>query len=181
MIRNRNIDRGKATEFWPANSFDAVYNTSQLMAVAAGDPTWGEVNSLGFIGIVIHDDGDSASRYIPFPRHFDETKPIKVYIHYTHSQAAADSPIWKLHYKKQTEGSAMTVSSMTTITFDADVGTATAYGLEVSGAEVIAGNTFTRGGQYVFTVELDSHGTASSDELYFLGLEWEYTPNISLD
>jgi len=175
MIRDYNLDQGYNSLTLRAWDFDTLADA----ALGTGAAVMTHFNSLGVVGALMGDEGDLCTVLWPFPMQIDETKPLEMRIIYFHTAAAADVPIWKVHYKLQTDGAAATVSSPTALTFDGDTCTATANAIEATAWKIVPAGTFTRGGIYIIQVECDSFGGASSDEIYFAALQIAYKPSIS--
>lgn len=176
-ITNRQISRGKWNKWYPVQAFCHLEASNQVNNVAAGDPVWGEYNSLGIVGAIVNAAGDEMNMLWPFPSDLDHNKKIDMHVVWGHSGTDADSPSFKVGYVAQTDGAALSSTVSATAVSDTAQGTGSAF--YKSSAVSFAGGTFARDTFYVLSVEADAITPASADQVYLFGLEIVGTPNIS--
>jgi len=167
----------------PAQSFNGMFMESAgtLTSQGAGGAVWAAlgVADSELAGIAIEADGDEIYHIMPLPWDVDWDENIWARIWFVHDSVDADAPVWKVFGKfltKQQAVSDAAASSDDSVTFDAHTCSTTTGSLEVTNWGVF--DTLKPMSTDVgiqISVECDSLGGASANEIKFIGLELAYT------
>lgn len=184
MINDDNIGWNRKRIFIKANDFMGVMDdtTSKYpVSLGAGVAVFEEVVAGSEIaGMVIGAAGDEVYDFMPIPWDMDLTQPMRFRVWFIHAATGADTPIWKVMYQffaKQAAVADFIANADETVTFDAHTCSTTNNSLEVTAWAESASETKWRSGDFALglAVECDNLGSASGDEIKFLGLEIQYT------
>lgn len=152
-----------------------------LTSLGAGAAVFQEsVAAAELAGIQWGGDGDEIYHFMPIPWDMDSTQPMRFRVWFSHSQAAADTPVFKVHYKfiaPQVAVSDAASSADEIVTFATHTNAATANALEVTAWAESNSHDYWRRGDFglLLCLEGDSLGSASDSEITIYGLEIQYT------
>lgn len=150
-------------------------------ALGAGGALFAESVAAAEIGgALIGAAGDEIYDIWPIPWDMDRDKPLRFRYLFSHSEAAADEPVFKTHYKFIGKGVAITDAGSSPdelVTHTAHVNAAVADAIELTAWAKSASHTKIADTDIAMLVchEVDSLGSASGDELTVYGVEIEYT------
>ena len=129
--------------------------------------------------MIIGAAGDEVYDFLPIPWDMDLTQPLRFRVWFIHAATGADTPIWKVMYQffaKQAAVADFIANADETVTFGAHTCSTTNNSLEVTAWAESVSETLWRDGDFAIglAVECDNLGSASGDEIKFLGLEIQY-------
>ena len=182
MIRDRNIEWKSKRLFLPSPGIG--WDATGLVGRHTGAPTTGELGALGFGAITFNALGDEYVQMIPLPRDLDVEHPVYFRVYWTTDGAtAADTSQFILTYADIAAGEEFTAAdtALNTAIATDTYGTATALILAITEWGKVNASTFTEGDMLVLETELNATDVdvASTELVFFLGLEMEYTPKAT--
>lgn len=158
-------------------------NADTVLISAASASNWGEINSLGLMGLDMSTAAEEVNTLWALPPDLDITKPIEARVHWTSGSAdVADTIDWKLRYLKITPNVTVIISAATdldTVIAQDTVPVATAYAYCATewGAILPAVTAISNKTEAIeFEVEMDAKAAGLAEAVFFLGLELRYTP-----
>ena len=184
MIKDRNIAWKAKRVFIPAIQFAGLLEdgTSKVLtSLGAGTPVMQEVLAAAQLaGIAINAAGNEVFHFWPIPRDMDRAMPLRARIHFFHASTDGDNPVWKVFYKGIGKTDTLTAANSTpdeTLTLPAHVVSVNANSLEITNWIKSVSETKIAATDIalLLTVECDGLGSASANEITFMGLELEYT------
>lgn len=193
----------KYGQLWiPAKEFLSVSNigineggaTNHAAAATVGSPATDGAPVSGDLGttateaygVLMAAAGDEIATWIPIPTWWDTDHPLQFRVWFTHQATDADAPIWKVHLHPRVNGSEalqpVLANADETITFTAHTVSTTADVVEATSwtsatATTLAGTDTILG----ISLECDSLGSASANEIVLIGLEIRYTVSAMTD
>ena len=136
-------------------------------------------------GIAIGAAGDEIYSFLPIPWDMDTDKDVWARVWFAHDATDADTPVWKVFWKwikKQEAISDAASSGDAAVTFDAHTCSTTTGSLEVTDwAKLSLTLAESADVGIQLSVECDNLGSASANEIKFLGLELAYTVSMTGD
>lgn len=179
--------QGSPNTYWiPATDFHFVLaeGTPNTVVAAAGTAIQAEISTFGIVGVPMT-AADLVSTYFPWPNHWhNKLYPVAARVWWTSTSADDDGTIvWLLDTEEKTIGGedaleAATVALADGIAFAAD-STEVQYGIQATSWDtlgVVALQTYHNDSMIELSVELDDDGTATGDEIVFLGVELYFLP-----
>lgn len=167
-----------ATCFMPAGNFNA--HVQGTAGIAAGDPVLAEVSTFGFPGYLIHDAGDEIGHFGTIFPELDKNYMIEITPVLSTTSTDTDAPVCKMTYSRFVVGTTVMAAPATTVTLGTFAMPGTAYVLtELATWYQFAPRVFYDEDIYSFVIEVDALGSASSDELSFMGIKYRGRPNIT--
>lgn len=158
-----------------------------IASVATGAAITKEIATLGMNAVKMDTAGDELCHFMKVPWDIDPTRQIRFRVWYlTTSTDTANTNTWKVLVNDSAADAAITQASGaldTAIAADTDNGTANAP--QVTSWGVLNADTLTRdeidaGHWWTLAVELDAiHTGYASDDVFLLGLEIQYTPQMT--
>jgi hypothetical protein len=180
-INDDNIGWNRKRLWIPVNVFMGLLESTNLLtSLGAGAAVLQEAQSDSELaGLQAGADGDEIYTMLPIPWDMDLTQPMRFRVWFGHTQATADTPVFKVLYKfiaKQIALSDAGSSADETVTFTAHTNAATANALEITAWAESASETYWREGDFgiLLCLEIDSLGSASANEITIMGLEIQY-------
>lgn len=183
MIRDRNIEWKSKRLFLPSPGIG--WDATGLVGRHTGAPVTGELSTLGYGAVTFDAAGDEFVQMIPLPRDLDVEHPVYFRVYWTTDGAtAADTAEFILTFADIAAGEEFTAADTaldTAIATDT-YGTATALILAKTAWGKVNASTFTAGDMLVLETELNATDidVASTELVFFLGLEMEYTPEATV-
>jgi len=182
MIRDRNIEWKSKRKFLsvPGTGWDAT----GLVGRHTGAPTTGELGALGYGAVRFDADGDEFVQIVPLPRDLDVEHPVYFRVYWTtDGTTAADTIDFILTYADIAIDEELTSAdtALSTAIAQDTYGTTTALTLKATEWGKLNASTLTEGDTLVLETEMDATDidVGSSEIVYFLGLEMEYTPKAT--
>lgn len=182
MIKDKNIAWKTERVFIPVNQMSGfLESTGTLTSLGAGTPVFGELTAAAQLAqVFINAAGNEIFHFWPIPRDFDRSRPFRVRLHFAHLSTDADAPVWKTFYKAIARQEALSAANSTpdeTITHAAHTVSIVASSYEVTVWALSASNTKITADDIALLLafECDSLGSASANEIGFIGAEIEYT------
>lgn len=170
------IDEGGATSFGAGESVGSPATAGAAVLDEIG------ATSTDVFGISIAAAGDLVSTFWPFPTDLDTSDPQLEYrVHFVHEATDADEPVWKVHHldvAKQEAFAEPVANATEVVTFTAHTCSTTADTLEVTAWEAASTNPGSSDVAQIIAVEADNLGSASADEILFVGLEIRYKADM---
>ena len=136
-----------------------------------------EVNALGLRGWKMNTAGERVRRLFAIPD-IDTDRRFRVRpLWTTGSSTAADTIVWKTSVKVQTIGSALTVSTPTTVSHS-DTASDTAFQLFAGPSAEFSAGVVDNQDLFMIEVEMDNKAGGLTEDIFFLGLELLYIPVV---
>jgi len=140
----------------------------------------GSVNGLGLPGWKMNTAGDRVRSLFQIAD-VNTAAPVFARVLWTSGSAtAADTITWKVSVKVQAAGSALTVSTPTTVSL-ADTATASAYDYQITVADSFAAGVIDNMDLFSLEVEMDAKAAGLTEDIFFLGVELLYAPVVVVD
>lgn len=153
-------------------------------SAGAGNPYMTEIGSLGLAGMLMAAAADDVRHTMIVPSHWNRHHDIGVRVIWSSEAAAVgDRDVtWKFLYLELTPGTtalaAPATALDTVITAQAPAGTAKV--IERGNQGIIAANSIADAALYwSFLVEMDAIDAAFTENVYLLGVEFEYVPVLT--
>lgn len=192
MILDTNIAWKRGRFFIPARRFASVTNMAltggaENKGITNGSPDTDGAPLAGDYGttatecwgISIAAAGDEIAHYMPIGWNWDKTQHFDFKVWFSHQATAADAPIWKVHLLFRKAGSDALLPIMDNadevLTFPAHTCSTTADVVEGTNWKRAVGATAGAKDLIGISVECDSLGSASADEIILIGLEVGFT------
>lgn len=157
--------------------------TPDLASVDDGAPVGGEVNSLGFTGVLMDTAGDSISHCMRVPRTWDLSKKLGFRAYWTSgSVTAADTVTWAVTYKTVAEDAALEAASvaLSTVVAEDTVGGAIAYALKITSRGVLNGGSIASAAKFlVLNAEMNAFAVGLTEDKFLLGIEIDFMPRLT--
>lgn len=166
--------------FLPAKLFNLVFTTDSIVGQSAGNPAEAVQAGAGELAIVqIGAAGDELSAFVPIPWDLDRDAPVLARVWFVHRSTDADAPVWILKSKfhaKQVAVVDMDTSEDVATTFTAHTCAAVAESLEVTDWTDLSWDSYITATDIAvgLLLECDNLGSASANEIEFIGLELGY-------
>lgn len=179
MIKDKAIAWNVKRQWIGAEAFSGR-SVDRLSMLGAGAAVFQEVVAAAELaGLAIGAAGDEAYHLWKLPWDLDRDMPIQARIHFAHAATDADTPDWVIEMKGLAEGEAPSDAGDSpdeTLTFAAAAVSTTANALETTVWEETGASPFDDDDLFAqIMVECNGLGSASADEITFLGIELAYT------
>ena len=183
MIRDRNVEWKSKRLFIPV--VGTGWDATGLVGRHSGAPTTGELGALGYGAVRFDGAGDEFVQILPLPRDVDVEHPIYFRVYWTtDSTTSADTIDFILTYADIAADEELTAAdtALSTAIAQDTYGTTTALTLKTTAWGKLNGSTLTKGDFLILETEMDATDidVGSSEIVYFLGLEMEYTPEATV-
>jgi len=183
MIRDRNVEWRSKRLFLPVGG-DLGYTATGLVGWHTGAPVFAELSTLGYGAVKFELASDEYVQVLPLPRDVDVDHPVYFRVYWsTESTEATDTAEFILTYADIAAGEEMTAAdtALNTVIATDTWGTATAFTLAITEWGKINASTLSNGDLMVLETEINAtDATIASEFIYFLGLEMEYTPRVTV-
>lgn len=140
----------------------------------------GNVNALGLPGWKMNTAGERVRSLYQIADVNTSAEVFARVLWTSGSATAADTIAWKVSVKVQTPGSALTVSSPTTVSLS-DTATASAYDYQITPAVAFAAGVIDNMDLFSLEVEMDAKAAGLTEDIFFLGVEFLYVPIVVAD
>lgn len=152
-----------------------------LVSAGIGSAPLEEINSLGLMGLKMNTAANDVRHVMQVPSVWDRGQPINVRVHWCSAAAAVGdrTVTWKVLYGELTPDTTVLIAPATALdtAIAADVPIGTAFTYQISPTGVIDKNQIAKVAEEMsFLVEMDAKHVDHSEDIFLLGVEFEYTP-----